>query len=228
MVANLLRCGVFILLAMAFTPVATAGGPLDPAPGPWSLAREQGCANGNIADCYLWVLDPPYIQSITVDLLYDPTKMTIIDTGFLCDFAKPGTGSCPTTLPGTTGDGTSTILGDPIDGSFVSLVMGPGSLSLTYTPPPNAVQPGPDRNFFGIMFTSPYQNVRFEMTPGVYDFFQASTSCTVADPLGTCGSDSPIYGATFLTPEPQSWVLTSAGLLLLLGLTLRRRGLPAR
>lgn len=91
-------------------------------------------------------------------------------------------------------------------------------LVVNYTLPPNTVLTGPDPNFFGIMFNSPYQDVQFEMQPGVYDFYQVSTSCTTFDPLNpTCGSDNPIYGANFV-PEPSYFTLLASGALAMLGL----------
>jgi hypothetical protein len=145
--------------------------------------------------------------------------MIVVDTGFLCDFAAPGTGSCPTTPPGTAGgDGSSTILGDPLPGSTYTLTLSSDELVVNYTLPPNTVLTGPDPNFFGIMFNSPYQDVQFEMQPGVYDFYQVSTSCTTSDPLNpTCGSDNPIYGANFV-PEPSYFTLLASGALAMLGL----------
>jgi hypothetical protein len=224
----------FLLLIGALAPAASALGPLDPRPGPWSLAMEQECAMHSFDhwSCYLWTLDPPPdIAEISFDIKYNPADMLIVDTGFLCDFAAPGTGSCPVTVPGTTdGDASSVVLGDPLAGSTYTLTLTPGEIQVDYVLPPGDVSTGPDENFFGIMFDSPFlaSNVQFETTPGDYDFYYVSTSCTTSDPLNpSCGSDSPYYGVDF-TPEPSTITLLAPGALAVLGArrwrVVRRRG----
>lgn len=219
---------LLLVFTLSFSCSTFALGPLDPAPGPWSLAREKGCAAGNTWDCYLWLLDPPSLSEIYVEIEFDPTKMTVLDTGFLCDFAKPGTASCPTTAPGTTGDGTSTILGDPLDGAVVDMVLGTGFLNLRYTLPVDTVFPDVgDRNFFAIQFASPFEGVTFFETPGTYDFMQTRTECRTTEAGRSCGSSHPVYGANFYDiAEPGSVLLAGIGLGLMGVVRPRRRRHP--
>jgi hypothetical protein len=225
LLGSLPRIRILTIMALVtlFTPVVSALGPIVPNPDPLSLALEQECAKHYFDhwSCYAWLLDPPPgITQISFDIKYNPADMLIVDTGFLCEYAAPGTGSCPITVPGTTdGDASGLVLGDPLPGSTYTVTLTPGEISVDYILPPGEVSTGPDQNFFGIMFDSPFSasNVQFETTPGVYDFYFVSTSCTTDDLLNpTCGSDSPYYGVDF-TPEPSSITLFAPGILAMLG-----------
>lgn len=200
---------------MAMAPMdAQAGGPLDPRPGPWSLAREQGCANGSTLDCYLWLLDPPTSAvQIGFEIHYDSSKMTILpeQSGFLCGFSDGG--SCPLTAPGTSGtNGASMVVGGPRAGTDYTFTVTPDTITLAYDLTANPAPLGPDQNFFAIAFTSPYPGVAFTTEPLTGDFYQVSTSCQTTDPFMSCKSDHPIFGATLLpVPEPDGWWLALAG-----------------
>lgn len=189
---------------------AHALGLFDPRPGPWSLEREKGCAAGNVADCYLWLLDPPTTAvKIGFEIHYDSSKMTILPalSGFLCDFSNGG--SCPLPAPGTSGNnGASIMVGGPRSGTTYSFNVTANTITLDYDMTANPAPLGSDQNFFAIAFTSPYPNVAFTTHAAGADFYQVSTFCQTTDPSMSCKSNHPIYGATLLpVPEPDGWLL---------------------
>jgi hypothetical protein len=187
-----------------------------PNPGKASIALMKLCndpiyAGTHPLSCWLAVYDPPGpISEFSLQLHFDPTKMSIdpADAGFLCDFSSNG--SCPVTSPSTVTDPGGTVtLGGPRLLTNYTLNISGDTLTLHYdmsgNPTPTA---SGDRNVFGFYFhtSQPVGSFTFTNTPGTGDSYQvaAGGSCNGV-PGGACSSDTPVEGFSMtFVPEPST------------------------